>query len=627
LFPVPTGRRLVGSRGVRPVLDDGVMPLEAGDEIDGWSLLEPLGSGGNGEVWRAVHDVFGEAALKVLSRRKGDRWQRFCDEVQVMENLAGTPGLLPLVAAHLPESPSTGKAWLATKVAKKAVIALGPAPTLLEVVAVGQAYAATLARLVAQHRVVHRDLKPDNLFWRDGQWEVGDFGLVDFPGKTPVTAGNRRLGPLYFIAPEMLREPDQADGGSADVFSLAKTLWVFATGQTYPPDGQIRAEVPSHALAHFVDEPGALALSLILQAATTDAATARPTMAEFATHLSQWLRADPDRDDSAAEELRLQDVRSLRDQLAETLDPQAFVRIENELRDAISEARAASNERQREVLRGAFQQGQISRRKLIEDYGVKAAIDLHDNPWIGSARSGEDFEYAILSRPLEGRRQELVRARQQLLARRFWWVHSVALAGSIGLRGQAGCEPLATEIAKDEIRNHLLEFSDQPALAAAWRFQRAAIPATMRIAAFAPLDDLARHASARQSAEDRIRRPIGAGRVMMDLAQAAVRAQMQATSWLPEELNKAADAAEEVLASIPVPASPWNGPAGDPWLQSWAECSPLVMVGLSILSGSPSADDLLADPKLREIIVESATRRDMLGRAASRVAARLGVEV
>lgn len=62
----------------------------------------------------------------------------------------------------------------------------------------------------------------------------------DLPRQGAITVGERRLGPLYFISPEMLREPDVAYAGPADVYSLAKTLWALASGQRYSPEGQIR---------------------------------------------------------------------------------------------------------------------------------------------------------------------------------------------------------------------------------------------------------------------------------------------------------------------------------------------------------------------------------------------------
>jgi serine/threonine protein kinase len=116
--------------------------------------------------------------------------------------------------------------------------AIGHGSELPAVVAAFASYGRTLADL-ASDGVSHRDVKPDNLFRLDVSWVIGDFGLVDYPGKPAVTTPGRRLGPLFFMAPEMLANPDTADGNLADVYSLAKSLWAVATENRYAPGGQI----------------------------------------------------------------------------------------------------------------------------------------------------------------------------------------------------------------------------------------------------------------------------------------------------------------------------------------------------------------------------------------------------
>ena len=85
------------------------------------------------------------------------------------------------------------------------------------------------------------------MFLLDEKWILGDFGLATFPDKPALTQEGRKLGPLHYLAPEMLNEPTTALGGPADVYSLGKTLWVAATGQRYPLPGEHRLE---HATGH-----------------------------------------------------------------------------------------------------------------------------------------------------------------------------------------------------------------------------------------------------------------------------------------------------------------------------------------------------------------------------------------
>jgi hypothetical protein len=349
-------------------------------------------------------------------------------------------------------------------------------------------------------------------------------------------------------------------------------------------------------------------------------------MAEFANQLQAWAQGDAQRDDRAAEAIRQRYVASLGEQLGNSVDPEAFARAETEFRDAVASARQRSADRQRHLLRESMQQGEQSRREFIEEYGVKAALDLNDSPWIGSLRDGEDFVNAALSRDPDQRQGELYRARQILWGRPLWWMHSVALIGSLRLRGEDGCDPLATEMATQGIRDHLLEFADDPRLAASWRLQRAFIPATARMAAFAPLEQQTRSIADRLSAEDRIRYRLTPGRLMMNLVTTVVQRRLRELDWTAEALGAAAAEAESALRSIPIPPAAWDGPLGDPWLQTWSQYSPLVMCGLAILSSEPSGDDLLGRPELATV-VDGAARSEFepMRRPAIALAERLGL--
>jgi hypothetical protein len=225
-----------------------------------------------------------------LKTRRIDKepYLRFRDEV-LFHRGGPHPGVLPVIRAEVPETPSAEQpAWLAMPIAQTVREALGDAPTLDEVVGALRAYAATLAAL-ADQRVHHRDLKPDNLFRLDGEWVVGDFGLVTWPGKSAATEPGQKLGPANFVAPEMVQDATQADAGPADVWSLAKVLWVLATGQNYPPPGQLRIDVDATRLRSFTAHPRAAGLEGILEQATALDPMARPSMRYFALELDAWL--------------------------------------------------------------------------------------------------------------------------------------------------------------------------------------------------------------------------------------------------------------------------------------------------------------------------------------------------
>lgn len=183
-------------------------------------------------VWEATDSDGQHVAVKELKAHRIDAepYRRFRDEV-AFHTAGPHPGVLPVLDAHVPATASReDPAWLAMPIAETVAMALGTGPTLDEVVDAVRAYAVTLARL-AETGVHHRDLKPDNLFRHEAQWVVGDFGLVTWPGKQALTEPGQKLGPAHFVAPEMVQNPASADPGPADAWSLAKVLWVLASGQ------------------------------------------------------------------------------------------------------------------------------------------------------------------------------------------------------------------------------------------------------------------------------------------------------------------------------------------------------------------------------------------------------------
>ena len=95
----------------------------------------------------------------------------------------------------------------------------------------------TLEKLHEQG-ISHRDIKPANILYYNNRLCFVDFGLVKYPGKADVTPKKRDVGAKFTMAPEMRREASDANGLPADVYSLAKTLWIALTKQTKGFDGQ-----------------------------------------------------------------------------------------------------------------------------------------------------------------------------------------------------------------------------------------------------------------------------------------------------------------------------------------------------------------------------------------------------
>ena len=269
--------------------DRGRAGVHAGLILGQWRLIRRLGSGGNAEVWQGKSAAQQHVAIKILKFARGSGLKRFVSEIKILEQLGHMPGILPLIDRVSPEqTDSANHVWLALPVAVPLIKTLGPENDPEEIITGIRNVAETLTALHTQG-ISHRDIKPDNLLiWKD-QWTVSDFGIASFPSKESLTVANKKLGPLYYIAPEMLTNADSADGTMADVYSLAKTLWVLLTGQKYPPPGEQRKDVESMRVSSWVSFSQSEMIDDLIELATRHEPERRPTMREVVAVINNWI--------------------------------------------------------------------------------------------------------------------------------------------------------------------------------------------------------------------------------------------------------------------------------------------------------------------------------------------------
>ena len=269
---------------------DSPMPHRKGDRIGKWTLVDSLGKGGNAEVWRA-NDGETEVALKILNQRKvhSEPYQRFRLEIEAFRLIGDHDCIMPVLDEDLPESPSAERpAWLAMPIGFPLDSALSQSP-LRDVVAAITEIAETLADIGERLNVHHRDIKPSNLYLLDGYPVISDFGLVDLPESVELTQVGHPLGPRYFLAYEMIADSTSADPAPADVFSLAKTLWVLCVDQHWPPQGEQHASVEAYSIYKFRPHPLSHHLDELIERCTRHEPLKRPSMRDVANDLRAWL--------------------------------------------------------------------------------------------------------------------------------------------------------------------------------------------------------------------------------------------------------------------------------------------------------------------------------------------------
>jgi len=210
-----------------------VTSLPGGTVIAGRFTLEArAGRGGTGAVYRARDALSGEpVALKLLHEGSPDALQRFLREATLLSSLRH-PGIVAYVAHGTTDNGLHFLAmeWLegedlAHRLARQR-LGLEETLTLLR-------HTAEALAVAHQRGVIHRDLKPPNLFLRHGRPEdvvLLDFGLArHVEPSMAVTTSQTLLGSPGYMAPEQVSGEEHLTP-STDIFSLGCVLYECLTG-------------------------------------------------------------------------------------------------------------------------------------------------------------------------------------------------------------------------------------------------------------------------------------------------------------------------------------------------------------------------------------------------------------
>jgi eukaryotic-like serine/threonine-protein kinase len=222
-----------------------------------FQILESVGSGGMGEVYRARDPRLNrDVAIKVLAHAGSDpvRQQRLTDEAQAASALnhpnivtvydVGVQDGVPFIVSELIDGSSL-----------RALLARAPLG-VREVLDVGVQMAEGLAA-AHQADIVHRDFKPENVMMtREGRVKIVDFGLAIVgaqPGSSGLDVTLTHELTIQGTVPYM--SPEQARGAPVDYrtdqFSLGLTLYEMVTGRR-----AFHAKTAAQTLAAILeDEP------------------------------------------------------------------------------------------------------------------------------------------------------------------------------------------------------------------------------------------------------------------------------------------------------------------------------------------------------------------------------------
>ncbi|TNC27850.1 serine/threonine-protein kinase [Amycolatopsis alkalitolerans] len=205
-----------------------------------YRLVEHIGSGAMGVVWRAVDERLERAvAVKQILAQPGmseaersSMRQRAMREAKNAARFQHPNAIVVFDVAEQDGDPCLVMEYLPSKSLSAVIAGQGTLP-LGQVARIGEQVASAL---VAAHRagIVHRDIKPANVLLDEhGTAKITDFGISRAAGDLTLTQTGLIGGTPAYLAPELARGSDPSS--ASDVFSLGATLYHALEGQ--PPYG------------------------------------------------------------------------------------------------------------------------------------------------------------------------------------------------------------------------------------------------------------------------------------------------------------------------------------------------------------------------------------------------------
>lgn len=223
-----------------------------------WRVLEPLGSGAFGKVYKAVNEEAGfpvYSAIKVLSipsteaeldalRSEGMSIaesktyfkgiaQDFVNEIKLMNTLRGSSNIVSVEGFKIIEKTS-GIGWdifirMELLTSFKEYLS-DRMPTEEEVVRLGIDISSAL-EICSQKNIIHRDIKPANIFINGfGSFKLGDFGIAKELEKTTGAVSSK--GTFSYMAPEVAH--GERYDATVDIYSLGLVLYTLLNNNRQP---------------------------------------------------------------------------------------------------------------------------------------------------------------------------------------------------------------------------------------------------------------------------------------------------------------------------------------------------------------------------------------------------------
>ena len=228
--------------------------LRAHRQFNNYRLVELLGEGGMGSVYKAIdRNLNREVALKILKKEcsaNAEERARLEGEARITASINH-----PHVVKVFSFGEDHGQFYLAMELAGKGsldnLMAIQHRLPEAQVLEVGMQIAEGLDAAL-EHNLIHRDIKPGNILFSDPHTaKLVDFGLAIVMDEAAHARGEI-WGTPYYIAPEKL--DDQPEDFRSDMYSLGGTLFHALAGRP-PYDADTASTV---ALKQLMSQPVSL---------------------------------------------------------------------------------------------------------------------------------------------------------------------------------------------------------------------------------------------------------------------------------------------------------------------------------------------------------------------------------